>query len=128
MHDPPYTAPSRELGVMKNPAKLIVLSLLAISFVGVAACSYIVSRYEQAFRASTNGEPYSLVVERFGKPNVVEYPAQPFLRYAMSSQSCSTPCAFRVWWEHPVLKGIQAWSVEFNDKNQVIHTAHWLSP
>lgn len=113
---------------MKIPAKFVALSLLALSVVGVAACSYIVSRYEQAFEATANGDPYSLVVERFGKPSVTEYSAQPFLRYAMPSQVCNTPCAFRVWWEHPVLKGIQAWSVEFNDKNQVIHTAHWLSP
>lgn len=116
------------LGVMKTTAKLIALSLFAISVVGVAACSYIVSRYEQAFEATADGDLYSLVVERFGKPSVIEYPAKPFLRYAMPSQACNAACAFRVWWEHPVLKGIEAWSVEFNAKSQVIHTAHWLSP
>lgn len=113
---------------MKSPAKLIALLILAISVLGVAACFYIVSRYEQAYEVSANGDPYSLIVERFGKPNVIEYPAQPFLRYAMPSQTCIAPCVFRVWWEHPVLKGVEAWSVEFNEKNQVIHTAHWLSP
>lgn len=113
---------------MKIPTKLIALSLLAISVVGVATCSYIVSRYERAFEATANGDPYSLVVERFGKPSVIEYASQPFLRYAMPSQAGNTPCAFRVWWEHPVLMGIQAWSVEFDDKNQAIHTTHWLSP
>jgi hypothetical protein len=111
---------------MKNPAKLVALSLLATSVVGVAACSYIASRYKKAFETTASGDPYTLVVERFGKPSIVEYPAQPFLRYA--TQACSSPCTVRLWWEHPVLKDIEAWSVEFNDKNQVIHIAHWLSP
>jgi hypothetical protein len=111
---------------MKNTVRLIALSLLATSVVGVAACSYIVSRYEQAFEATTNGDSYTLVIARFGQPSVVEFPAHPFLRYA--TKGCSSPCAARAWWEHPVLKGIEAWSVEFNDKNQVIYTTHWLSP
>lgn len=29
---------------------------------------------------------------------------------------------------HLVLKDIEAWSIEFNDKSHFIHTAHWLSP
>jgi len=111
---------------MKNPAKLIALSVFATLVVGVAACWHIVWRYEHAFEATTNGESYSLVVERFGKPSVVEFPGQEFLRYA--SKGCIELCSVRAWWEHPVLKGIEAWSVEFNEKNQVIHTAHWVSP
>src|SRR5512139_1119427 len=114
------------LGIMKNPGKFIALSVIATMVVGVAACWHIVTRYEHAFETTTNGETFSLVVERFGEPSVVEYPAQPFLRYA--TKGCSSPCAVRVWWEHPVLKDIEAWSVEFNDKGQVIDTAHWLSP
>jgi hypothetical protein len=110
-----------------KPAKLIALSLLAISIAGVASCSHTVSRYKQAFEATSNGDPYSLVVERFGEPSVIEFPDQPFLRYAMPAQACRAPCAFRVWWEPPLLMTITAWSVEFNDKNQVIHTAYWFS-
>ncbi|WP_319240220.1 hypothetical protein [uncultured Propionivibrio sp.] len=111
---------------MKAPAKLLALSAFSTSVVGVVACWYIVSRYEQAFEATTNGESYSLVVERFGTPSVIELPGQEFSRYA--SKGCIEPCSVRAWWEHPVLRGIEAWSVEFNEKNQVIHTVHWVSP
>jgi hypothetical protein len=111
---------------MKSSAKLIALSLAATSVVGVVACMFTASRYEQAFEATVTGDSYSTVSDRFGNPSVVELPTQPFLHYA--SKGCISPCALRAWWEHPVLKGIEAWSVEFNDKDQVIHSAHWLSP
>jgi hypothetical protein len=111
---------------MKHVAKVIV-DIIAIAAVGgIISCSRGVSRYERAFETTKEGELSSTVIGRFGSPSVREIPTHPYLVYA--SAGCKTPCALRVWWEHPVLKGIEAWSVEFDDKDRVIHKAHWVSP
>jgi len=93
---------------------------------GVAYCSHVVSRYERAFDDTRGGESLAEVISRFGPPSVREVPAHPFLTYATSG--CVSPCVVRMWWEHPVLNGIEAWSVEFNDRDQVVDSAHWVSP
>lgn len=111
---------------MKPIAKVIV-GIVAIAAVGgIASCSRVVSRYAHAFETTNSGEYSSTVIGRFGSPSVREVPTHPFMAYATAG--CKAPCALRLWWEHPVLKGIEAWSVEFDDKNQVINKAHWVSP
>lgn len=105
--------------------KTIAMWMLFVA-VGVAACSRTVSRYEHAYEGTLDGEALSVVVARFGAPSVEESEDREFVRYA--SVGCTTPCAVRVWWEHPVLVGIEAWSVEFNSDNRVIQKAHWVSP
>jgi hypothetical protein len=102
------------------------LGALAIVATGLAICSYTVSTYEQAFEATRDGEVLAVVIDRFGEPSVREVPSQAFTRYA--DRGCNAPCSLRVWWEHPMLKGIEAWSVEFNSENHVVHKGHWVSP
>ena len=111
---------------MKPIAKVIVGIIAFSGVVGVATCTRIVSRYAQAFETTNNGEPVAMIISRFGAPSVREVPAHPFLTYAAAG--CKAPCSVRLWWEHPVLKGIEAWSVDIDNKNQVIHKAHWVSP
>ena len=111
---------------MNRPIKLALL-LVSITLLGaIAACTYTVSKYESAFAATSSGEKESQVTARFGAPSVRESQNEPFLLYA--TKACEPPCAERLWWEHPVLKGIEAWSVEFNAQGNVIAAAHWVSP
>jgi hypothetical protein len=110
-----------------KPIAKVILGIVAFSaVVGVATWLWIASRYAQAFEATKIGEPFAMVISRFGAPSVREVPAHPFLIYAVAG--CQAPCSVRLWWEHPVLKGIEAWSVDFDNKNQVIHKSHWVSP
>jgi hypothetical protein len=104
----------------------LVLALVACAVASVATCSHVVARYERAFELTGDGESAPDVIARFGKPSVREVRTQPFLRYATSE--CNAPCSERLWWEHPVLRGIEAWSVELNSENRVIGKAHWVSP
>jgi len=66
------------------------------------------------------------VVARFGPPSVHETKDNSFLVYA--AQPCRTPCVTRLWWEHPVPVGIEAWSVECDADGKVKRKAHWVSP
>lgn len=91
----------------------------------VAACSHRVSRIEDAFAAVTPGETINQVVNRLGSPDMRET-THLFTRYA--SVPCVDPCKLRLWWEHPILKGFEAWSVEINSKGTVTHKAHFVSP
>ena len=112
---------------MKHPVAMAVTFLVCGALVaGIAGCTLAVARYDRAFEATRDGEPASVVVERFGSPSVRENAAQPFVIYA--SNRCVAPCVVRLWWEHPVLKGIEAWSVESGANNDVVHKAHWVSP
>ena len=111
---------------MSRSARLTLLFASATILGAVAACTYTVSRYERALAATSDGEKKNQVIARFGDPSVHEIHGKPFLLYA--SNPCESPCAERLWWEHPVLKGFEAWSVEFNTQGNVIHTTHWVSP
>ena len=91
----------------------------------VAGCSYQVHRFERSFETTKDGDSLQTVIERFGNPDVRETNAELFARYA--SIRCAAPCEARLWWEHPVLKGMEAWSVEFSS-GHVIHKGHWVSP
>jgi hypothetical protein len=111
---------------MKRPLLTTAAALFTIVVLVVAGCAYFISRYNRAFEVTSTGEPLASVLSRFGDPSVREVPSAPFLRYATSS--CQDPCALRLWWEHPYLRGLEAWSVDIDSSNQVVHKAHWVSP
>jgi hypothetical protein len=105
----------------------VLASVLALSMVAaVAVVAFRAAHYARAFDSASKGESFAVVVARFGQPRVIESPGKPFLRYATGA--CKSPCARRLWWEHPVLRGIEAWSVEFDDTNRLVNKAHWVSP
>lgn len=87
---------------------------------------YTIDRYEQAFNAVRHGDSIERVIERFGTADIRELPQFPFLRYA--TKACSSPCVLRLWWEHPILKDLEAWSVEFDTAGSLIGKSHWASP
>ncbi|WP_205905377.1 hypothetical protein, partial [Collimonas pratensis] len=114
------------LDAMKRAARTVLWFTAGGICLSIAACMHTVSKYQNAFAATAFGDTASVVVERFGSPSVHENNVNRFLRYA--AQSCEAPCTERLWWEHPVLKGIEAWSVEFDTKGKAIDKAHWVLP
>jgi hypothetical protein len=108
--------------------KLTVIGVTAVAFIAsvIGACEVKVHGYNAAFSEVAVGDTESSVVGRFGEPPVWETAAQPYLRYAASP--CTKPCAVRLWWEMPIIPGIEAWSVELGQDRDVVHTAHWVSP
>jgi hypothetical protein len=108
--------------------KLTVLGLtaLAISASVIGGCEFKIHHYNAAFSKTAVGDSEALVVDRFGAPSVREDARKPYLLYATSP--CMKPCAVRLWWEMPVLPGIEAWSVELGEDRIVLRTTHWVSP
>lgn len=91
----------------------------------VSACAYRVSQITEGFALAAKGESRNNATQELGTPGVVETPDQPFMVYA--SVPCTAPCAQRLWWEHPVLRGVEAWSMEFDSNGRMLHKAYWLS-
>lgn len=108
--------------------KIIVISsltlLAAIAF--MASCSTQASRRTHQLGQIAPGDSEDSVLARLGQPRVRERVDQPYLVYA--SRACAAPCTVRLWWEWPLFRGIEAWSVELDASHQVIRTTHWVSP
>jgi hypothetical protein len=110
---------------MKNSRVFVVALGIAI-FCSFSACTYRVTQIERGFASVETGAPERAVIEKLGSPDVVDTSAAPFVVYA--SALCSAPCVRRLWWEHPVLKGVEAWSVELGSAGNVLTKSHWVSP
>jgi hypothetical protein len=111
---------------MKRPILATAAVVCATLLIAVGGCSYVVTGYERAFETTADGDTLGQVLSRFGEPGVREQPGAPFLRYATAP--CNGGCSVRLWWEHPVLRGLEAWSVDLDRTGRVVHKAHWVSP
>jgi hypothetical protein len=107
--------------------------LMVIGFAGLAAvisvigaCEIKTRHYNAAFLLVAVGDSEASVVARMGVPAVRERVGQPYLRYA--TLACTKPCAIRLWWEMPIMPGIEGWSVELGEDRKVVRTSHWVSP
>jgi hypothetical protein len=107
--------------------------LLVITLTGLAVVTFVIGareirarHYDAAFSQVAVGDPDTLVVARMGAPALRENAGQPYLRYATSG--CSNPCVVRLWWEMPIMPGIEGWSVELGKDHKVVRTSHWVSP
>jgi hypothetical protein len=89
-------------------------------------CTYRVTQIEREFELVSDDALESDVIQKLGTPDAVDTFATPFHRYA--SAGCDTPCVRRLWWEHPILKGFEAWSVELSSTGTVLKKSHWVSP
>lgn len=107
----------------KNAFMLILSVTILCLF---SACTYRIMRIESEFELVGNGMPESDIIQKLGVPDVIDTLATPFSRYA--SESCRAPCMKRLWWEHPILKGFEAWSVELSSAGIVLKKTHWVSP
>lgn len=102
-----------------------ILALLIGATVG--AEEFFVHRYNVALVKTLPGDAEDQVMARFGEPSLRELPSKPFHRYA--DRACTAPCAERLWWENPILRGgFEAWSVEMSAERRVLNSAHWVSP
>ncbi len=106
----------------------IATAFAAVTICGIVAVeSIFVHRYNVALEETRPGDGEDQVVARFGESSLRESPSKPFYRYA--DRPCAAPCATRLWWENPILRGgFEAWSVEMSAERKVLSSAHWVSP
>ena len=105
---------------------LAVAFAALVSIVCVLYQSVMVNRYTRDVGRIELGSSESEVVNVVGKPSHREATNKIYARYA--STPCSDPCHIRLWWEAPLLPGLEAWSVEFDRNGKAIKKTHWVSP
>lgn len=114
----------------KNGRRVLAVVLLVFGAViagCIGACSYKSHVRNSAFAAVQIGDTEATVIARFGtQPSIREKPGTLFARYA--SQPCSGYCAERLWFENRLSIDTEAWSVELDNKGQVIKKSRWVSP
>jgi len=106
--------------------KTIVCLLLGSIVAYLVACSGISASKARAFESIKPGDSRRTVVDALGAPDERELPEKLFSRYA--SKPCGSPCKERLWFENRLTLDIEAWSVELDQDDRVIHKAHWFSP
>lgn len=111
---------------MAKVLRNLALSALAIAVVAIGSCALQAHRYNSAVSQIAVGDPEAAVIGRLGQPSFRELAGSPYLRY--TGTPCTSPCATRLWWEWPLLPGIEAWSVELGQDHKVVKTYHWVSP
>jgi hypothetical protein len=106
---------------------MVLGGTLIVAFASViVGCERKVRFYGSGLAKVQIGDSEELVVSRLDQPSVKELEDRPFLRYA--TKPCFGQCKARLWWEWPILPGVEAWSVELDAGGRVIDTAHWVSP
>ena len=111
---------------MSKIIRRLAFLLLALAVVLLASCALQAHSRTQALATISVGDTEQSVLARLGQPSKLESPDQPYLLYATSG--CIAPCAKRLWWEWPLFRGIEAWSVELDSSHRVVETSHWVSP
>ena len=111
---------------MSKILKCLVFVLLGAVAIFVASCSLQARSRTHSLAKIAVGDTKQSVLDRLGQPARIETPSHPYLTYA--TQGCVAPCATRLWWEWPLFRGVEAWSVALDPAGRVIHTAHWISP
>jgi hypothetical protein len=106
--------------------KYLALLSLAVAVIFVASCSVQASRKTSALGQIAAGDTAESAIARLGQPSRREPPGRPYLLYDV--RGCLSPCATRLWWDWPLLRGIEAWSVELDSSSRVVKTTHWVSP
>ena len=61
------------------------------------------------------------------EPETANHPG-PAAAFAVESTRCMRPCVLRLWWVHPLLPGLEAWTVDIDKDDKVIGRSHWSSP
>jgi hypothetical protein len=104
----------------------IGIAALAIATLVVGSCTFKVHNYNSAFKRVNIGDSEDSAVARLGIPSYRERALDPYLRY--TSTPCVAPCVSRLWWEWPIMPGIEAWSIEVDQNRTVLKTYRWESP
>jgi len=104
----------------------IGIAALALAVIVIGSCTLKVHSYDSAFSKVNIGDTEDSVVARLGVPNYRERAFDPYLRY--TGTPCVAPCVSRLWWEWPIMPGIEAWSIEVDKNHTVLSTYRWESP
>jgi hypothetical protein len=97
-----------------------------VVIVAILYHSVLTNKYARDFARTPLGMSEAAVINLMGKPTHQERKNQTYTRYA--SNPCTDTCEIRLWWEAPLLPGLEAWSVEFDASGKSIHKSHWVSP
>lgn len=54
--------------------------------------------------------------------------AGPASGWTTTSTRCAAPCVRRLWWVHPLLPDLEAWTVDLDGEGKVIGRYRWSSP
>ena len=111
---------------MRKVIQQLIFLILALAVIFVASCSIQASQRTHALEKITVGDTQESVIARLGQPSRSELRGHAYLLY--TSQGCLAPCTVRLWWEWPVLRGMEAWSVDLGADHRVVQTSHWVSP
>ena len=111
---------------MKKVIRRVVVAALILVSVYIASCSIQSENRTKAIESIAIGDSGKSAIEKLGEPSRRETPGAPYLIYA--TQGCILPCANRLWWEWPLFRGIEAWSVELDSNQKVVEKVHWSSP
>jgi hypothetical protein len=52
----------------------------------------------------------------------------PGKNFTTAGTRCTAPCIRRLWWIHPLLPDMEAWSVDLDNNGRVSKSYHWTSP
>ena len=111
---------------MSKLVRSLIIALLISVAIFVTSCSIQSRNRSHALERISVGDTEQKVVAAMGQPRLREPSGRPYLRYA--DRACASPCVMRLWWELPLLPGIEAWSVELDSSRRVVQTAHWVLP
>lgn len=126
---PVNATPRRSTSLLEPLVKVlsvIGIAAFAIGILLVCSCSIKVHSYNSSFSKISIGDTEDSAVARLGVPSHRERALDPYLRY--TSTPCMAPCVSRLWWEWPIMPGIEAWSVEVDENHTVLRTYRWVSP
>jgi len=104
----------------------IGVAALAIAVLVVGSCTMKVQHYNSSFLKVHTGDTEDSAIARLGVPSYRERAFDPYLRY--TGTPCVAPCVSRLWWEWPIMPGIEAWSIEVDQNRTVLKTYRWTSP
>lgn len=111
---------------MKQIVQRLIVLFLVLAVILIASCSVQASVRTRALARIATGDGAPTVIALLGQPTRRELAGQPYLVYA--DRGCMDPCVVRLWWEWPLFRGIEAWSVELDSRQRVVSTVHWVSP
>lgn len=114
------------MGSNMKIVKVVLMCILIFIIILILLINLKVKKYENAFESTNYQDSIEVVFEKFGKPIFSETEKYAYMDY--TSKSIQSPCIKRLWWKHPLLSGIEGWSVDFDINDKVINKYHWVSP
>jgi hypothetical protein len=114
----------------RQPAERV--AKVGIAVIGTYLLAVVCIGWAQghAINALAIGDTETRARELFWFTPGEETPAHtgPARGWTTSGTRCTLPCVRRLWWVHPLLPDLEAWTVDLNDQGKVIASYRWSSP